>query len=226
MQEATQKYQKLTDYRTKCCYLSLLFTLLIATCAVPTRIVPPNHIVHLNTVNGIVCNWAITSFKIQHSPDFWKPKCSKARTIWFEQNYPFTQLSIVFSKGWNSWIQLLFYFFLTHCLKALNKEQYDLTHVVLVVILQIFIKNTHSLAYIAFSNISSRLWLGDNTIWRILSIKKLYQVFIQVYNLLLLQRLLNHGQYGLTHIALSKKLSNCVPTALSFSKLLSRNYTF
>ena len=33
MQEATQKYQKLTDYRTKCCYLSLLFSLLIATCA-------------------------------------------------------------------------------------------------------------------------------------------------------------------------------------------------
>ena len=33
MQEATQKYWKLTDYRTKCCYLSLLFSLLIATCA-------------------------------------------------------------------------------------------------------------------------------------------------------------------------------------------------
>ena len=33
MQEATQKYRKLTDYRTKCCYLSLLFSLLIATCA-------------------------------------------------------------------------------------------------------------------------------------------------------------------------------------------------
>ena len=33
LQEATQKYQKLTDYRTKCCYLSLLFSLLIATCA-------------------------------------------------------------------------------------------------------------------------------------------------------------------------------------------------
>ena len=32
MQEATQKYRKLTDYRTKCCYLSLLFSLLIATC--------------------------------------------------------------------------------------------------------------------------------------------------------------------------------------------------
>ena len=34
------------------------------------------------------------------------------------------------------------------------------------------------------------------------------QVFIQSYNLLLLQRLLkifNHGQYGLTHIVLSKK---------------------
>ena len=33
LQEATQKYRKLTDYRTKCCYLSLLFSLLIATCA-------------------------------------------------------------------------------------------------------------------------------------------------------------------------------------------------
>ena len=31
--EATQKYQKLTDYRTKCCYLSLVFSLLTATCA-------------------------------------------------------------------------------------------------------------------------------------------------------------------------------------------------
>ena len=33
LQEAKQKYQKLTDYRTKCCCLSLLFLLLIATCA-------------------------------------------------------------------------------------------------------------------------------------------------------------------------------------------------
>ena len=33
MLEATQKYRKLTDYRTKCCCLSLLFCLLIATCA-------------------------------------------------------------------------------------------------------------------------------------------------------------------------------------------------
>ena len=180
MQEATQKYRKLTDYRTKYCYLSLLFTLLIATCAVPTRIIPPKRIVHLNTVNGIVRNWTITSFKIQHAPDFRKPRCCEARTIWFEPYCPFKQLSTVFSKGWNSWIQLLFYFFLAHRLKAFNKEQNDLTHVVLVVILQIFIKNTHGLAYIAFSNIFSRLWLGDNTIWRILSIKEIYQVFIQV----------------------------------------------
>ena len=28
LQEATQKYRKLADYRTKCCYLSLLFSLL------------------------------------------------------------------------------------------------------------------------------------------------------------------------------------------------------
>ena len=90
----------------------------------------------------------------------------------------------------NSWIQLLFYFFIYHRLKTLNKEEYNLTHLVLVVILQVFIKNTHGLAYVAFSNISSRLWLGDTTIWRILSIKEIYQVFIQAYNLLLLQRLL------------------------------------
>ena len=187
MQEATQKYRKLTDYRTKYCYLSLLFTLLIATCAVPTRIIPPKRIVHLNTVNGIVRNWTITSFKIQHSPDFRKPRCCEARTIWFEPYCPFKQLSTVFSKGWNSWIQLLFYFFLAHRLKAFNKEQNDLTHVVLVVILQIFIKNTHGLANVAFSNISSRLWLEENTVWLILSIKEIYQVFIQAYNLLLLK---------------------------------------
>ena len=67
-----------------------------------------------------------------------------------------------------------------HCLKTVNKELYDLTHVVLKVILQIFIKNMYDgLAYVAFSNISSRLWLGDNTIWQILSIKEIYQVFIQ-----------------------------------------------
>ena len=108
----------------------------------------------------------------------------------------------------NSWIQLLFYFFLYHRLKTLNKEEYNLTHLVLVVILQVFMKNTHGLAYVAFSNISSRLWLGDNTIWRILSIKEIYQLFIQTYNLLLIQRLLknfNHGQYGLNHVVLSKK---------------------
>ena len=34
----------------------------------PTRIVLLNRIVHLNTVNRIVRNWTITSFKIQHSP--------------------------------------------------------------------------------------------------------------------------------------------------------------
>ena len=33
LQETTQKYRKLTDYSTKGCYLSLLFSLLIATCA-------------------------------------------------------------------------------------------------------------------------------------------------------------------------------------------------
>ena len=32
MQEATQKYRKLTDYRTKCCYLSPLFSLVTVTC--------------------------------------------------------------------------------------------------------------------------------------------------------------------------------------------------
>ena len=42
----------------------------------------------------------------------------------------------------------LFYFFLEHRLKALNKEEYNLTNV---------IKNTYGLTYIAFSNIFSRL---------------------------------------------------------------------
>ena len=32
LQKAIQKYQKLTDYRTKYCYMSLLFFLLTATC--------------------------------------------------------------------------------------------------------------------------------------------------------------------------------------------------
>ena len=150
---------------------------------VSTRIVLLNRIVHLNTVNRNVRNWTITSFKIQHSPDFRKQRCGEARNPYC----PFKQFSTVFFKGWNSWIQLLFYFFLAHRLKTLNKEQYNLTHVVLVVILQIFIKNTHGLANVAFSNISSRLWLEENTVWLILSIKEIYQVFIQAYNLLLLK---------------------------------------
>ena len=37
------------------------------------------------------------------------------------------------------------------------------------------------MAYVAFSNISGRLWLGDNAIWRNLSIKEIYQVFIEAY---------------------------------------------
>ena len=78
-------------------------------------------------------------------------------------------------------VESTFCFFLAHRFKTLNKEQYDLNYVVVVlvvVILQIFIKNTHCFAYVAFANISSRLWLGDNTIWRILSIKEIYHVFI------------------------------------------------
>ena len=66
------------------------------------------------------------------------------------------QQSFLKIKGWNRWIQFLFYFFLEHCLKTLNKEEYNLTHVN---------KNTHGLAYVAFSNISSRLWSGDKTIF-------------------------------------------------------------
>ena len=120
------------------------------------------------------------SFKIQHSPDFQKPVCG-GRTKWFDRYCPFKLFSTVFFKAWNSWIQFLFYFFHEHHLKTLKKEQSNFTHVGLVVILQIFIKNTYGLAYVAFSNISSRLWLGDNTIWRILSIKEFYQVFIQAY---------------------------------------------
>ena len=127
-----------------------------------------------NNHSGIIS----CSSSFQHSPDFRKPRCGKARTIRFDPNCPLKQFSTVFFREWNGWIQLLFYFFLVHRLKALNKEQYNLTHVVVVVILQIFIKNTHCLAYVAFANISSRLWLGDNTIWHILSIKEICQVFI------------------------------------------------
>ena len=165
---------------------------------------------------------------MQHSPDFRKPRCGE-RTTCFDPYCPFKQFSTVFFKGWNSWIQLLFYFFLDHRLKTLNKEEYNLTHVSLVVILQFFIKNTHGLAYVAFSNISSRLWLGDNTIWRILSIKEIYQFFIQAYNLLLLQRLLensNHGQYGLAHIVLSKKMIKLRLNCVVLLKIFTRNYTF
>ena len=89
--------------------------------SVPICIVLPNRIVHLNTVNRIFRNWAITSFKIQHSPDFRKQRCGE-KTIWFDPYCPFKQFSTVFFKGWNSWIQLLFYFFLEHRLKTLNKE--------------------------------------------------------------------------------------------------------
>ena len=182
-----------------------------------------NRIAHLNTVKHIVCNRIITFCKFQHSPYFQKPRCSDPYCL-------FKQFSIVFFKGWNSWIQHLFNFFLDHHLKTLNNEEYNFTYVALVAVLQIFIKNTHGLAYVAFFNISSRLWLGDNTVWRNLSIKEIYQVFIQAFNLLLLQRLLknvNHGQYGLTHIALSKKKKiklrlNCV----ALLKIFAGNYTF
>ena len=103
-----------------------------------------------------------------------------------------------------------------------------MTHVVLKVILQIFVKNMYDgLAYVAFSNISSRLWLGDNKIWQILSIKEIYQVLIQAYNLLILQRLLkifSHGQYGLTHNVLSKKIIklrlNCIALLKTFIQKL------
>ena len=168
-------------------------------------------------MNCIVHNWTITSFKIQHSPDFQKPRCGEARTIWFD---PLKW----FDPGWNSWIQLLFYFFLVHCLKTVNKEQYNLTHVVLKVILQIFIKIMYGLACVAFSNISSRLWLGNNTILQILSIKEIYQVFIQAFNLLILLKIFSHGQNGLTHIILSKKIiklhSSCVSLLKTFIQKL------
>ena len=68
-----------------------------------------------------------------------------------------TILSFQTICDWNSWIQVLFYFFLKHHLKTLNKEKCDLTHVVLVIILQIFVKNTYGLVFVAFSNIFSRL---------------------------------------------------------------------
>ena len=184
---------------------------------VPTRIVLLNRIVHLNTVNRIFRNWTITSFKIQQSPDFRKQRCDE-RTIWFDPYCPLKGFSTVFFKGWNSWIQLLFYFFLEHHKETLKKEQYNLIHV---------IKSTHGLACIAFSNICSRLWSGDNTVWRILSIKEIFQGFIQAYNLLLLQRFLkkfNHGQYSLTHIVLSKKWSNCIVLLKIFTRLYVLNH--
>ena len=81
---------------------------------------------------------------------FQKPRCGEARTIWFDPYCPFKQFSTVFFKDWNSWMKFLFYFLLAHRLKTLNKEQYNLTHVVLVVISQIFIKSTHSFATLHF----------------------------------------------------------------------------
>ena len=96
---------------------------------VPYRIDLMNHIVHLNTVNRIFRNWIITFLKIKHLPDFRKPRFGEARTIWFDPYCPSKQFWMVFLKGCNSWIQLLFCFFLEHRLKTLNKEQYDLNHV-------------------------------------------------------------------------------------------------
>ena len=71
---------------------------------------------------------------------------NQGAATWVKPNCPFKQFSTVFFKGCTRWIPLLFYFFLERRLKTLNKEQYDLTHVVLVVILQIFVKNTRGLA--------------------------------------------------------------------------------
>ena len=58
------------------------------------RIVLLNRIVHLNTMNRIVRNWTITSFKIRHSPDFRKPGCSK-KIIWFDPFCPISKLNLV-----------------------------------------------------------------------------------------------------------------------------------
>ena len=94
------------------------------------------------------------------------------------------------------------------------------------------IKNTHGLAYVAFSNISSRLWSGDNKIWRILSIKEVYQVFIQAYNLLLLQRLKQFQSWTIRFdpyrpFKKKKKKSNCVWTTLYFfTKFLPETIRF
>ena len=79
----------------------------------------------------------------------------------------------VFFKGRNSWTHILFYFFFKHRLKTLNKEKYDLTNIVLVVTLQIFVKNTSLTLHFP--------------IWCILSMKEIYQALIWAYNLLLLQ---------------------------------------
>ena len=64
---------------------------------VPTRIVLLNPIAHMNTVNRIVCNWTITSFKSCHSLDFRKPGCGE-KTIRFDPYCPFKVL-ISFSSN-------------------------------------------------------------------------------------------------------------------------------
>ena len=96
-----------------------------------------NHIVHK-------CKWTITSFKIQHSPDFrWKIGWVNAE--WCGERMKWSDLIILSFQtlcDWNSWIQVLFYFCLEHRLKTLNKEKCNLTHVVLVIILKIFFWKT------------------------------------------------------------------------------------
>ena len=83
----------------------------------------------------------------------------------------------VLFKGWDSWIQLLLYFLIAHLLKTLNKEQYDLTHVVLAVILQIFIKST-----LVWHMLHFPIFLEDNTIWSIFSSRALFLLEIFLIN--------------------------------------------
>ena len=108
-----------------------------------------------------------------------------------------------------------FYFFLKHHLKTLNKEEYNLTHV---------IKNTHGLAYVAFS-----IFLADcdqGTIqfdafcqWK-KSIKFSFRLITFYYF-----KDFNHGQYGLTHIVLSKKKDQTA-FKLCCTSLFTRDYAF
>ena len=77
------------------------------------------------------------------------------------------------------------------------------------------------MAYVAFSNISTRLWLGDNAIWHICQIcqsKKSIKFLFRLINLLLLQKIFKNFQSGtIWHIVLSRKKKNKTAFELHFT---------